>query len=926
MIEVKEMNMKLIAFCTLVLSTATLSFAEAERPHVEVEKPNVLFIFADDMSYETIGAHGMLDIDTPNLDKLARRGTTFTHAYNMGAWGGAVCVASRTMLNTGRFLWDAKATNLNAQAEDSRLWSQRMHHAGYRTYMTGKWHVPTSVNAIFDVTKNVRAGMPNQTPVGYNRPKDEADYAAGWKPWDPKHGGYWKGGKHWSEVLADDGVAFLKQAATEDSPLFMYLAFNAPHDPRQAPKEYIDRYPLDRIQMPVNFLPQYPYAEAAYGKSMRDEKLMPYPRTEYCVKVNRQEYFALITHMDDQIGRILDALEESGKADNTYVFFTADHGLAVGHHGLCGKQNMYDHSVRVPFLVVGPDVKAGSTINAPIYLQDVMPTSLELAGAGTDGVDFRSILPLLRGEKADSYSEIYGAYMNRQRMIIKDGWKLLCYPTVGVERLYHLADDPHEMNDLAANPELAPKLNELLAALTSLSDEMNDPGVDEKPAPEESGHGHEAPAAVVRDSGTPGMISWGSAIDTVDKSQLIEGGVVLALNGGPTHVSITGGGASGKSAYKFSGVSYADLDFTPKPGKRVSPNKSKRAPSTGDRNFNTLLQSVADAQTGIARGTQMISGLTPGETYRIQVFFNDQFYSRGMSFGDVAPVTLPSKGSGWGQFAVGTFTATGPTLELTHTANGFKNVHFNAILVTRDGPPAAAAYQPEEGSDVEETIKGVWAIKLNPELPNVLILGDSISIAYTLKVREDLEGRANVFRPHTENGEKAENCQGTTLGLQKMDEWLAGQKWDVIHFSWGLHDLKHVLAETGRNSNSFDDPQQADPEAYRKNLSELVGKLKDTGAKLIFATTTPYPDGVKPARLPADAKLYNDIALEIMKANEIEVNDLYALCEGRLEELQHPKNVHFNRAGQELQSKAVAAAIEAALPGTASLPRSMPPG
>ena len=438
-------------------------------------QPNVVYIFADDMAYETIAAHGMLDIDTPNLDKLAELGTSFTHAYNMGSWSGAVCMASRKMLNTGQFVWQAETADLKTLVAENKMWSQRMQQAGYRTYMTGKWHVSTAANKIFNVARNVRAGMPNQTPEGYDRPKDAEDYATGWKPWDPQHGGYWKGGKHWSEIVADDSVAFLATAAQEDQPFFMYLAFNAPHDPRQAPKEYVDRYPLGRIKMPENFLPEYPHANAICGKRLRDEKLMPYPRTEYSVKINRQEYFAIITHMDDQIGRILEALEATGKADNTYIVFTADHGLAVGHHGLVGKQNMYDHSVRVPFLVVGPNVKAGAKIDAPIYLQDVVPTALELAGAPVDGVDFKSLLPLLNNQQGGHYDAIYGAYLDRQRMVTKGDWKLISYPKIGVERLFNLKKDPNEMNDLVNNPEYALKLSELRAALSELSQSMADP-------------------------------------------------------------------------------------------------------------------------------------------------------------------------------------------------------------------------------------------------------------------------------------------------------------------------------------------------------------------------------------------------------------------------------------------------------------------
>ncbi|MEI6891164.1 MAG: sulfatase-like hydrolase/transferase [Pontiella sp.] len=476
-------------YCKKMAAAVCLSFVGANPIFGEAvaTKPNIIFIFADDMSYETIGAAGMLDIDTPNLDKLVESGASFTHAYNMGAWGGAVCVASRSMLNTGHFVWRAR-TSVKSCVRENRMWSQRMQDAGYQTYITGKWHVPgAEAEDLFMVAQHIRSGMPKDfrkkgsadgtkpKGYGYGRPIDEEHYKNGWKPWDTSNGGFWEGGTHWSEVVANDSVEFLEIAAQDDKPFFMYLAFNATHDPRQSPKEYIDRYPLERIKLPENFLPQYPYADKIFGLGLRDEKLMPYPRTEYAVKVNRQEYFAIITHMDDQIGRIFQALEKSGKADNTYIIFTADHGLAVGHHGLTGKQNMYDHSVRVPFMVVGPDVKPGVKIDAPIYLQDVMATSLELAGAPSNGIDFKSLLPLLRGETTRHYSEIYGAYMNKQRMITQGNWKFISYPTANVERLFNLKKDPNEMNDLAANPEYASKLNQMRTALTALSVTVNDP-------------------------------------------------------------------------------------------------------------------------------------------------------------------------------------------------------------------------------------------------------------------------------------------------------------------------------------------------------------------------------------------------------------------------------------------------------------------
>jgi choline-sulfatase len=401
---------------------------------------------------------------------------TFTHAYNQGSWSGAVCVASRTMLNTGRFLWRADRGYNTAEQErrGGRFWSEYMKRAGYDTYMTGKWHVRADAQAAFDFVTHVRGGMPAQTPQGYNRPIEGQPDP--WKPWDRKFGGYWQGGKHWSEVLGDDATGFLKQAAGRERPFFMYLAFNAPHDPRQSPKEYVEKYPLENVDLPDNFLPEYPYKDAiGCGKSLRDERLAPFPRTPRAVKVNRQEYYAIITHMDAQVGRILDALRASGKAENTYIFFTADHGLAVGHHGLLGKQNLYDHSVRVPLMVVGPDVPAGKRIDTPVYLQDIMPSTLELAGVEKpDHVQFKSLMPLIAGREEAPYDAVYGAYLKLQRSVQQDGFKLLLYPKIAKARLYNLGDDPDEMHDLAEDEQYLPVMKRLFARLLALQKETGD--------------------------------------------------------------------------------------------------------------------------------------------------------------------------------------------------------------------------------------------------------------------------------------------------------------------------------------------------------------------------------------------------------------------------------------------------------------------
>jgi arylsulfatase A-like enzyme len=464
------------------LKAAGASLAALSMPGIPVfaeekSKPNILFIFADDQCFDTLRSLGCYEIQTPNLDRLVQNGVTFTHAYNMGGWHGAICVASRTMLNTGRFLWMAKEyePKLKEETQAGRFWSQYMKRAGYDTYMTGKWHVKDiKPEDIFDHVKDVRPGMPNQTPMGYSRPIEGIPDL--WKPWDKKNEGYWKGGKHWSEVLGDNSVEFLENAAKSEKPFFMYLAFNAPHDPRQSPKEYVDKYPLDNVSVPVNYMPEYPYKDSiGLGKNQRDEKLAPFPRSRYAVKVNRQEYYAIITHMDTQVGRILDALQKTGKADNTYIFFTADHGLAVGHHGLMGKQNMFDHSVRVPLIINGPGIPRNKQLTMPVYLQDIMPSTLELAGITKPAqVQFKSLMPLISGKTDSSYDAIYGGYIDLQRMITMDGYKMIYYPKIGKTLLYNLSNDPKEMYNLAENPSYFGIIRKLRRRLIKLQKEVGD--------------------------------------------------------------------------------------------------------------------------------------------------------------------------------------------------------------------------------------------------------------------------------------------------------------------------------------------------------------------------------------------------------------------------------------------------------------------
>jgi len=184
-----------------------------------------------------------------------------------------------------------------------------------------------------------------------------------------------------------------------------------------------------------------------------------------------------------------------------------------------------------------------------------------------------------------------------------------------------------------------------------------------------------------------------------------------------------------------------------------------------------------------------------------------------------------------------------------------------------------------------------------PGLPRVLLIGDSISIGYTLPVRDLLKGKANVHRI-------GENGGPTINGTAKIDTWLAGGKWDVIHFNWGLHDIK---TDTGKHQVSIED--------YERNLRDLVKKMKATGAKLIWCSTTPVPEGeLKPPRKDADVVAFNAVAKKVMDENGIAIDDLYAYALPRLKDIQRPVNVHFSPDGSKVLAKQVASSIEAALP------------
>ena len=221
-----------------------------------------------------------------------------------------------------------------------------------------------------------------------------------------------------------------------------------------------------------------------------------------------------------------------------------------------------------------------------------------------------------------------------------------------------------------------------------------------------------------------------------------------------------------------------------------------------------------------------------------------------------------------------------------------------AIAATADAQQPAATAQPRPARKPDASLA---KIADEPGLPRVLLIGDSISMGYTLPTREVLKGKANLHRIPANGG-------STKDGIANLDKWLGGEKWDVIHFNWGLHDLKHF--KDGKMDPNA--PQVSNPEEYEKNLRELVKRMKATGAKLIFATTTPVPDGSS-GRVAGDDAKYNAVAARVMKDLGVSIDDLHALCVPKLADWQLPQNVHFKPEGYRALAEKVAAEIEAAL-------------
>ena len=424
-----------------------------------MKQPNILFLLTDDQRFDTIAALGNSEVSTPNMDELVDRGVSFTNAHIPGGTCGAVCMPSRAMIHTGKTLFHL-ADNGSYIPEEHTLMGEVLQKAGYASCGIGKWHnSPSSYARSFTSGGEIFfGGMWDHwnVPACHFDPSGAYAHAVPYisdafhsREVDTMVTDHISPGKHSSTLFADFAVNWLEEYKKE-KPFFLYTAFMAPHDPRSMPEKFQKMYDPDKITLPENFETEHPFD---FGiRDVRDEVLAPYPRTEGEVRQHIADYYGMISHLDYEIGRILQTLKDRGEYDNTIIILAGDNGLALGQHGLFGKQNAYEHSVRVPLMFSGPGIQAGKTTETPCYLLDIFPTLCDLLGLDKpEGVEGFSLDPDLKGTVGDRRDALYFAYAQLLRAVKKDGYKLIEYAGEKGHRLqlFSLSDDPREKNNLA---------------------------------------------------------------------------------------------------------------------------------------------------------------------------------------------------------------------------------------------------------------------------------------------------------------------------------------------------------------------------------------------------------------------------------------------------------------------------------------------
>ena len=466
------------------------------------KRPNILFIIADDQSPFDFKAYDPSSpLHAPAIGAMASKGMTLDGAYHMGSMSGAVCSPSRTMVMSGRTLWHLPRRG-------------RKHLKREEGVTKGEDVLNNTIPAVFN-----RAGYDTMRTCKNGNSYNSANELFTVREDATKRGGTPETGSEWH---GDRVINYLngRERANDDDPFFIYFGFSHPHDVRDGTPELLKKYgavnhrdkkslpPANQQapKLPLNWLPKHPFHHGHPG--LRDEVSVSgvwENRDERTIRNEIGRQLACAENIDRQVARVLKKLKDMGELENTYVFYTADHGMAIGRHGLQGKQNLYEHTWRVPFFAMGPGIKAGSRAPGNVYLLDVLATFCDLTGIQIpetcEGISFK---PVLMGKKDRVRDVLYGAYCGGtkpgMRSVRKDDWKLIKYDVldgkVRETQLFNLKDNPHEFlaeshqakvkalsgaqpkkgqRNLANDPKHAAKLKEMEALLLSEMKRLDDP-------------------------------------------------------------------------------------------------------------------------------------------------------------------------------------------------------------------------------------------------------------------------------------------------------------------------------------------------------------------------------------------------------------------------------------------------------------------
>lgn len=446
------------------------------------KKPNILFLLTDDQRYDTIHRLGNEQIKTDNLDRLVEDGVSFSNAHIASGTSGAVCMPSRSMIHSGRSLFHIQGVGENIPQNHITL-GEALQKEGYNTYGIGKWH-----NGVESYARSFNGGADiffggmwdhwNVPIYSYDEKKEYSNRINYTRDFFRENtvlsmiAEKVNSGVHSTELFTKSAVDFIDNYDSED-PFFLYVSFLAPHDPRTTHKRFHDMYNKDEIKLPSNFLEEHPFD---YGvKRERDEDLAAYPRSEDEVKKNIAEYYAMISHIDYEVGNIIDKLKEKGLYEDTIIVFSGDNGLAVGQHGLMGKQSNYEHSIRVPLIFCGPGIPKGKVVNEYAYLFDIYPTLIDLVGGEKpDSVEGKSLVNTINNEE-EVYKYMYFGFTDRIRTVKDKKYKLIEYRgDVKETQLFNLENDPYETINLYGDNKYDSIVEKLREEMFNLRDKWDD--------------------------------------------------------------------------------------------------------------------------------------------------------------------------------------------------------------------------------------------------------------------------------------------------------------------------------------------------------------------------------------------------------------------------------------------------------------------